>query len=340
MEKIAVLYEHPEWFEPLFRGLETRGIPYEKLHGGRMRFEPADGQDYALLFNRMSPSAGLRGNSQGIFATLHYLAQLERLGVPTINGYPAFALEISKVAQLALFEHLGLRYPRTRIINDPKLALEAAEGLVYPVLVKPNIGGSGAGIRRFDGPAEIAKAIQEGSLHLGQDGLALVQEQMSPQGGHIVRIEVLDGQFLYAIRVYPRLEAGFNLCPADICQEPDAETFPPSPETGVGRSPSEDEIGLCPGESSSKRGLKIEGYHPPGEVIRDVLRIARAGQLDVAGIEYLVSETDGNAYYYDVNALSNFVTDAPAVVGFDPWEPLLDLVAARLRAASTRVPST
>ena len=34
----------------------------------------------------MSPSAYLRGGVQGMFFTLDYLAHLERLGVPVVNG--------------------------------------------------------------------------------------------------------------------------------------------------------------------------------------------------------------------------------------------------------------
>jgi hypothetical protein len=38
----------------------------------------------------------------------------------------------------------------------------------------------------------------------------------------------------------------------------------------------------------------------------------------VGGIEYIVDDRDGELYYYDVNALSNFVADATTVLGFDP----------------------
>jgi hypothetical protein len=44
-----------------------------------------------------------------------------------------------------------------------------------------------------------------------------------------------------------------------------------------------------------------------------------------------VNERDGRATFYDVNALSNFVADAPSVVGFDPFVDLVDLIAARAR---------
>ncbi len=46
----------------------------------------------------------------------------------------------------------------------------------------------------------------------------------------------------------------------------------------------------------------------------------------MGGIEYIVDDRDGQVYYYDVNALSNFVADAPTVVGFDPFVRLVDFL--------------
>ena len=51
-------------------------------------------------------------------------------------------------------------------------------------------------------------------------------------------------------------------------------------------------------------------------------------------MEYLESERDGEVYFYDVNALSNFVGDAPRVVGFDPFVRLGDLIARRYSDAA------
>jgi hypothetical protein len=40
---------------------------------------------------------------------------------------------------------------------------------------------------------------------------------------------------------------------------------------------------------------------------------------------------------YDVNALSNFVADAPSVVGFDPWLDLVDYLEGRLAGRPAEV---
>ena len=67
-------------------------------------------------------------------------------------------------------------------------------------------------------------------------------------------------------------------------------------------------------------------------MVEDAKRIAAAAGMDVCGIEYVVDERDGLPYFYDLNALSNFVADAQNVIGFDPFVRLVDYL--ELRAAS------
>src|SRR5919109_2290568 len=149
--RLAVYYEHPELFRPLFAALDRREIAYDRQMAQNHRFDPADRRPrYALVVNRMSPSAYLRGHTQAMFYTLHYLAFLREIGANVLNGYDAYVYEFSKARQLGLLHRLGLPYPRARVINHPSQAPVAAEGLTFPVILKPNIGGSGAGIVRFD----------------------------------------------------------------------------------------------------------------------------------------------------------------------------------------------
>jgi len=82
---------------------------------------------------------------------------------------------------------------RARAINNPSVALAVSRGLRFPIVVKANVGGSGAGITRFDTEADLAAAVASSSLNLGIDGTALVQELAPLRGGHIVRVEVLGG---------------------------------------------------------------------------------------------------------------------------------------------------
>jgi ribosomal protein S6-L-glutamate ligase RimK-like protein len=262
----------------------------------------------------MSPSAYLRGNGHGIFYTLNYLAHLERLGVRVVNGYRAFTIETSKALQLSLLESLDLHYPRTRVINHASQAPTAAKSLRFPVVVKPNIGGSGAGVARFDRSEDLDQAVVEGRLDLGIDHTALVQEFIPARGGFITRVEVLGGKYLYAIRVFLSGE-GYNLCPADICQTTDGVELLRA---------------ACPTDAA-KTGLKVEGYAPPPKGIETVERIMQAAGIEVGGVEYIVDDRDGRVLYYDINALSNFVADAPRVVGFDPFARLADYLEQEAR---------
>ena len=313
---LVFLYEHPQWFEPIFAELTRRGVRFDKT------FIPDHFYDiggaapkFKVLFNRMSPSADSRDHGSGIFHTLAYLEHLELLGVRVLNGAKAFRYEISKAAQHSLLRSLGIRFLPSRVIHAASQAVAAAEGLRYPIIVKANIGGSGKGIVRFDTKEELQRAVDQGQIDLGYDSIALVQEFVPARGGYITRVETLGGKYLYAIHVHLTGET-FDLCPADICQIKEVETFD----------------NACVLEAA-KSGLKVEGYTPPAEVIRNVERIMEAAGIDVGGIEYIVDDRDGEIYYYDVNALSNFVADAPNVIGFNPFVNLADFLEAEVARA-------
>lgn len=311
---IAIYYEHPDWFRPLFAELDRRDVRYERVAATAHTYDPSeDRSPYSLVFNRASPSAYLRGHGQVTFHTQSWLRHLERIGVAVVNGSACYEMETSKALQLDILEELGLPYPKARVINNAASAPAVARGLRFPIVVKPNIGGSGAGITRFDSPASLEAAAQEGRIELGVDRVALVQELAPLRDRHITRVEVLDGKFLYGINVYPA-EDSFNLCPADICQTTDGKELSRA---------------AC-AVDAQKNGMRVEQFTPSREIIREVERIADRVHLDVGGIEYLVDDRDGRHYFYDINALSNFVADGRNVVGFDPFERLVDYLLARV----------
>jgi glutathione synthase/RimK-type ligase-like ATP-grasp enzyme len=248
MEKpVGILYEHPQWFLPLFAELERREIPFERIDAASVLFDPADlARRYSLVVNRMSPSAWTRGHGDALFSTLRYLGYLEQTGTPMLNGPDAYLVELSKVRQVSLLSSLGIEHPRTRVINDPARAVAAARALEFPVVVKPNIGGSGAGITSYASLDELDAA----EVELGVDGVALVQEQLPAEGDSIVRIEILDGRFLYAIRL--RLMPGsFNLAPRTTATFRALRTA--SPAAGFRSRPSSPRTRLSRTQSESSR---------------------------------------------------------------------------------------
>jgi hypothetical protein len=313
---LAVLYEHAHWFAGIFAELERREIRFDRMFIPEHFYEVGGTEPgFKVLFNRMSPSAHSRERGSGIFHSLAYLEHLELQGIRVINGPKAFRYEISKAAQHSLLKSLGLAYLPSRVIHSVKQAVAAAEGLRYPIIVKPNVGGSGKGIVRFDSKRELEAAIAAGQLGLGYDSIALVQEFVPARGGFITRVETLGGNYLYGIRVHLSGQT-FDLCPADICQTPTGQRLDTA----------------CAVEAS-KAGLRVEGYTPPTEVIGAIEHIARSAGIDVGGIEYIVDDRDGLIYYYDINALSNFVADAPRLIGFNPVEKLADFLEAEIGRA-------
>ncbi|HYS17630.1 MAG TPA: hypothetical protein VET45_11970 [Candidatus Binatia bacterium] len=305
---IGILDEHPEWSARLIAELQHRRLPFEKIDHSNHGFDPRDRVPrYSVIVNRTSPSSHRRGHGSVLFYAEALLAHWEALGVPVINSLRSYRFEKSKALQLGLFERLEVPYPRTIVVNHRDQLLKASGDLRFPLLVKPNVGGSGALIERFDSRADLEARVP--ALDFGPDGTALVQEYVESEDGAIVRVEVMDDRYLYAIRIV-RPASDFNLCPADICR--------------VSAAPPSADLGACPVEA--KPGLSVTRYDAPPAVVDQARALARAASIDVGGIEYLVGRADGRVYFYDVNATSNFVANAPAVLGFDPIPRFADYI--------------
>ena len=295
--RLAILYEHPEWFRPLFAELRRRGIAFTEWRADALSYDLDEREFPDLVLNRMSPSAASRGHGHGQFAVRDFLAFLDSRKVAVVNGATAYEYEISKVRQHALFQRVGARTPRTKVVNHASLLTNACEGLTFPILVKPNCGGAGMGIRRFDSAAELAAGAD--SVNFGCDHTVHAQEFVATRDGSCYRIEVLDGEVLYCVRIQ-REGQGFNLCPADIC--------------------------------SSAAKPKFTRCYPLPEAAAIAVSVARLGKLDVCGVEYMVDHRTGEPVFYDLNALSNFVANAAEILPFDPTARFVDYLERRLAA--------
>lgn len=304
MTDIAIIYEHPVWFRPLFAALETRGVRHRAITPDG-DWNPADPAPPApVVFNRIAMSSFLRagdgrGGEHPIFDTIALLDHWARGGARVINDAGVLAIDSSKARQLSLIASLGLAIPDTRVVHRAADVEAAAATLPFPLVVKANIGGSGAGIVRFDSMDELRAAVADGGLPSSIDGVLLVQDFVPARGGVITRIETLDRAFLYAIEVAGG--GAFDLCPADACQVGSAVTM-----TAVDPAP---------------------GLREAAEAI------ARAVGMDVGGVEVMIDDRDGVPRFYDVNALSNFVAKPLDVLGWDPHDRLVDYLLSEIEKA-------
>jgi hypothetical protein len=219
---LAVLFEHPEWQKPLFEALERRGVRYAPVDLKKAAFSDADEPLAPLYFNQASPSAYVRGNTRAVPYALAYMRALQIRGVRVLNGADAFALELSKTAQAALLRTLGIPTPRVWTFNDLDALRPRMAELRFPVLVKPEQGGSGARMMLVESFAHLEALLAQRPEHWLPDNLLLLQEYFptDPAKG-IVRMELLGGELLYAMRVVSH--GRFNLCPAPVCNPEDGE---------------------------------------------------------------------------------------------------------------------
>ena len=290
---LAIVYEHPEWFKPLFSALERRGIAYQAIRFEDHGFDVAERHAPApVVFSRLAMSSFLRQDEHPIFYAQSLYAHWELNGTRVINGTHALAIDASKARQLSVIQSLGLDIPATRVVHRRADIVAAAQGLRFPVIVKVNIGGSGAGVSRYDTMEELKQAVTDGTTPSGIDSVTLVQEYVPARDQHMVRMETLDGKFLYAISL--NTDGGtFDLCPADVCL-------------------------------IDKPTVTVREYKPDRDAIRAAEAIARAARLDIGGIEFMIDDRDGARRFYDINGLSNFVADPLNVLGWDPHEALVD----------------
>lgn len=298
---VLVLYEHPEWQVPLFSALERRGLRFAAFDLKAAAFDPGALPEARLVFNQASPSAATRGHVRAVPLALSLLRTFEAAGTPVVNGHQAFALELSKSAQLALLKRLGIPAPRTVVFNSyTALSKRVPADFPWPALIKPDLGGSGARMQRVYSLEEVQAVVQDASLWSPDPVLLLQEELRYDRDRGIVRLELLGGELLYAMRVVSH--GGFNLCPSEVCH---------------------------PAEAPTKEAVEFYPYpEVPDRAVQMARAMAKAGGFDIAGFEY--ADVDGTPVFYDLNANSNLRPAIGAEFGFDPFERVVDELERRL----------
>jgi len=280
---VHVLHENPEWMPPFAAAFAAEGVDWDEtlVTGGSLDLTaaPAEG----LWWSRMSASAHTRGHTAAAEHARALLDVLEAHGRRVVNGRAVLDLELSKVRQLALLRAARVAVPRTVAVvgGRPDDVLAAAATVRPPVVVKPNRGGKGLGVTRFDSVDELAAALP--GLDEPVDGVLLVQEYVEPARPRITRAEIVGGELVYAITADTE-RGGFQLCPADAC--------------------------AVDGTPASLFALRTEPL--PSGLADAYESFARWHGLEVAGFEF-IETADGRAVTYDVNTNTNYNPDVEAV---------------------------
>lgn len=288
---IHVLYENPDWLPPLKEALEAEKLPvtYHFVEGGSVDLggEPPAG----VWINRMSPSSHTRGHQGGVRHTQNLLLWLEAHGRPVINGSAAFAIELSKVRQDLALQAVGVRTPRTVGAVGKEALREAARQMSLPFITKHDQGGKGLGVQLFRDLKAFDAYLDGPDFVEDPGGVTLLQQYIEPADGAITRIELADGELVYAMR--SSTAGGFELCPADAC--------------------AIDEGAFCPTEPSDTFRWDPE-FSADDPLVGKYLELMRRHGIALAGIEF-VTDAQGHRYTYDINGTTNYNGKVEAEAG-------------------------
>jgi hypothetical protein len=290
--QIHVIHENPAWLEPLARALDAEGLPWRDWFLDRGVFDLSAPPPAGIFYNRMSASSHTRDHRYAAELTASVLAWLAGHGRRVVNGPRALDLEISKTRQYAALEAAGIHTPRTVLVAGKDHLVAAARRHFDggPVILKPNRGGKGLGVRLFHSMEALADYLDGADYEPPVDGLQLLQQYVRAPAPLITRAEFIGGRFLYAVEV--DTSEGFELCPADACAVDDA--FCPAGDQARAKFTIIDDI-----DAALKR--RYEAF-------------LAANDIEVAGIEFIV-DGDGTSYTYDVNTNTNYNPEAEARAG-------------------------
>ena len=292
--RIALLIEHPTWSIELIDRARVRGLDITAIDITEVGADVAELGPFDLWVNRINAMPSLGRSPSVVAAAGHLLLELELRGQRVLNGSQTHRIGGSKAAQAALFRSVGLHAPASVTIAQAGDAPAAAEQVGFPLLTKPNVGGSGAGIVRHDSAAELQAAIDSGQIDLGIDGTGIVQQIIESADGLVHRIEMLGDQLFYGTQ-QQLLADTFNYCAADGCA-------------------------IEPG------GNSIELFIPPTDLVDATARVMKAADTAVGGVEYIIDAATGRPTFFDFNPYSNFVSGYNDQLGFDPIDRYLDFI--------------
>ncbi|MGE5269864.1 MAG: ATP-grasp domain-containing protein, partial [Thiohalocapsa sp.] len=224
---IHVIHENAEWLKPLAASLDAERLPWRDWFLDRGVFDLSAPPPAGIFYNRMSASSHTRNHRYAAELTASVLAWLAAHGRLVVNGPRALDLEISKARQYAALAAAGIGMPRSVLVAGAELLVDAARRH-FPgeaVILKPNRGGKGLGVRLFHTPEALAAHLDSSDYEPPIDGLHVLQQYIrapviGPTGPLITRAEFIGGRFLYAVEV--DTSDGFELCPADQCAVGDA----------------------------------------------------------------------------------------------------------------------
>jgi len=294
--QVHVIHENPDWYGPIGAALDAADIPHQQWLLGDRMLDLDEQPPAGVFWSRMSASSHTRGHPYAKDQTRGVLSWLESHGSRIVNGRRVLELEMSKVDQLTALRAAGFDVPRTVAVAGTAELTAAARRLPAPFITKHNQGGKGLGVRLFGSHEEFAGYVRSAEYEPPVDGITLLQEYLRAAEPRITRVELVGGEFIYAITADTGL-GGFQLCPADAC------AIAGEPAGGL---------------------FRLRGDLSPAIAGRYLEFAARHG-IEIAGFEF-IETADGRLVSYDINTTTNYNGEIEAAAP----RPALPAVAAFL----------
>lgn len=250
-------------------------------------------RDTTGIINRVSDAA----DPIAFKLAVSLLTAARHCGIPVFNGPDAYTLCANKFCHHLVLEKAGVQTPPSRILTsgkpeDLQKCINASGKLRYPLLIKPNAGGFGAGIHRLDVGTEVTKE------HLSTpDGIRLVQNFIHPKDDHIYRVWFLNGQVQCGVKrkVGDTKDDLTTGCSGGLCQRP-----------------------------PTAKELPFTAFSIPTVIQEDVKRIVtQLPDAHAGSIEYLYNDKE-EPLYFDLNLLSTLPLIEKTALADEIWGPEYD----------------
>jgi len=169
--RIGVLYSRIRVEEKwIFAAMERRGLDYERLDDREIYFDmdnPGSWLEFDAILSRNISFA------RGLYA-LHIL---NGWGIPTVNTAAVAEACGNKLVTSSYLKKAGVPQPHNLIAFTPESALQAIEGMGYPVVLKPVVGSWGRLLAKIN-DRDAAEALLEHKSVLGsyQHSIFYIQE--------------------------------------------------------------------------------------------------------------------------------------------------------------------
>lgn len=239
-------------------------------------FMPAvvSGERPGLVLNL---SYGIQGRAR----YTHIPAILEMLGIPYVGSGPeTHAVALDKVLTKIVLIQKGLPTPRFIVLDSPDFSLPLAEGLNFPLIIKPKNEAASFGLKIAGNEAELREGVQ--AIYDNFKGPSLIEEYIA---GREINIGLIGND---PVQTLPAVELIFN--------------------EGIPIYTYEDKMHL-----SRRRVEKIcpAALNPEQNILLQSLAIEAfksLGCFDSARVDFRLDST-GNPYILEINSMASLNPD-------------------------------